>query len=137
MNAHIETSQRQIKTVKIKFSMKFTVFWDLANIPEEPVAPSALGFLGSEGFKSVDITQSNLPTEHHCVRLGVLRAVTMKTAVFWDVVACRLQPSAHAGSLLADFSNLTMEATPSSEMAVHTRSTWHHIPEDHILHNSM
>jgi hypothetical protein len=46
-----------------------------------------------------------------------------------------LQPPAHAGSSLADFSALKMEAARSSETSVHTRSTWRHIPEDGILHS--
>jgi hypothetical protein len=45
-----------------------------------------------------------------------------------------LQPPAHAGSSLADFSTLNMEAIRSSETSVHTRSTWCHIPENGILH---
>jgi hypothetical protein len=47
---------------------------------------------------------------------------------------CRLQPPAHAGSSLADFSTLKMEAIRSSETSVHTRSTRRHIPEDDIFH---
>jgi hypothetical protein len=46
----------------------------------------------------------------------------------------RLQPPAHAGSSLAGFSTLRMEAIRSSETSVHTRSTRRHIPEDGILH---
>jgi hypothetical protein len=46
--------------------------------------------------------------------------------------SCRLQPPAHAGSSLADFSTLKMEALCFSETSVHTRSTWRHIPEDGI-----
>jgi hypothetical protein len=42
---------------------------------------------------------------------------------------CRLQPPAHAGSSLADFSALKMEAIRSSETSVHTRSTRRHILE--------
>jgi hypothetical protein len=49
-------------------------------------------------------------------------------------IASRLQPPAHSGSSLVDFSTLKMEAIRSSEMSVHPRSTWHHIPEDGILH---
>jgi hypothetical protein len=45
-----------------------------------------------------------------------------------------LQPPAHAGSSLADFSTLKMEAIRSSETSVHTRSTRRHIPEGGILH---
>jgi hypothetical protein len=44
-----------------------------------------------------------------------------------------LQPPTHAGSSLADFSTLKMEAIRSSETSVHIRSTWHHISEDGIL----
>jgi hypothetical protein len=46
---------------------------------------------------------------------------------------CRLSP-AHAGSPLADFSILKMEAIRSSETSVDGRSTQCHIPEDDILH---
>jgi hypothetical protein len=46
-----------------------------------------------------------------------------------------LQPPGHAGSSLADFSTLKMEAIRSSETAVHTRSTRRHIPKDGILHS--
>jgi hypothetical protein len=45
------------------------------------------------------------------------------------------QPPAHAGSSLADFSTLKMEAIRSSETSFHTRSTRRHIPEDDILHS--
>jgi hypothetical protein len=45
------------------------------------------------------------------------------------------QSPAHAGSSLADFSTLKMEAIPSSETSVQsTRSTRRHNPEDGILH---
>jgi hypothetical protein len=81
----------------------------------------------------------------------------MKIVVFLDVTPCSLvgstkvsekpgasifmveadsvslQPPAHAGSSLADFSTLKMEAIRSSEMSVHARSTQSHIPEDGIL----
>jgi hypothetical protein len=48
---------------------------------------------------------------------------------------CRasLQQLAHAGSSLADFSILKMEAILSSETSVHIWSTRRHIPEDGIL----
>jgi hypothetical protein len=45
------------------------------------------------------------------------------------------QPPTHAGSSLADFSTLKMEAIRSSETSVYTRSTRRHIPEDGILHS--
>jgi hypothetical protein len=45
-----------------------------------------------------------------------------------------LQPPAHAGSSLADFSTLKMEPIRSSETSVYTRSTRLHIQEDGILH---
>jgi hypothetical protein len=64
----------------------------------------------------------------------------MKNTVFWDVgrkirqrgtsVSRWLQT---AGSSLADFSALKMEATRSSETAVHTRTTRSHISENGIL----
>jgi hypothetical protein len=47
-----------------------------------------------------------------------------------------MQPPAHAGSSLADFSTLKMKAIRSSETSVHTRSTWHHIPEAGVLHHA-
>jgi hypothetical protein len=40
----------------------------------------------------------------------------------------------HAGSPLADFSTLKMEAIPSSETSVDARSTQRYIQEDDILH---
>jgi hypothetical protein len=82
---------------------------------------------------------------------------TLKNAVFSDVAPCRscvnrrlggkyrfhlqgrkiseLQPPAHAGSSLADFSSLKMEAIFFSETWVHTRSTRRYISEDGILHS--
>jgi hypothetical protein len=46
-----------------------------------------------------------------------------------------MQPHAHAGSSLTDFSTMKMEAIFSSETSVQTISTRPHIPEDHILHS--
>jgi hypothetical protein len=87
----------------------------------------------------------------YLVRFEAFTAVTMKNAVFLDVALCtscvnrrfrgtyrlhhqaRLQPPAHAGSSLADFSSLKMEAIRSSETSVYTRSTRRHIPENGIL----
>jgi hypothetical protein len=46
-----------------------------------------------------------------------------------------IEAPAHAGSSLADFSTLKMEAIRSTETSVHTRSTRRHIPEDGILHS--
>jgi hypothetical protein len=76
----------------------------------------------------------------------------MKNAVFLDVAPCSscvnrcldgtyrhhlqgrsLQPPAQAGSSLADFSTLKMEAIRSSETSVHTRATRRHISEDGIF----
>jgi hypothetical protein len=48
---------------------------------------------------------------------------------------CSLQPPAQAGSSLADFSTLKMEAIRSSERSVHTSSTHPHITKDGILHS--
>jgi hypothetical protein len=47
------------------------------------------------------------------------------------------QPSGHAGSWLADFSTLKIEAIHSSETSVHTRCTRRHIQEDDILHSDL
>jgi hypothetical protein len=68
------------------------------------------------------------------VRFEVFTAVTMKNAVFWDVPPCRscVAPD-HAGSSLADFSILKMDAIRSSETSVDTTSTRRHIPEDDIF----
>jgi hypothetical protein len=59
----------------------------------------------------------------------------MKNVVFWDVAPYRscLQPPAHAGSSIADFSALKMEAIRSSEKSVHTRSTRSNFPEEDSL----
>jgi hypothetical protein len=46
-----------------------------------------------------------------------------------------LQPPAHAGSSLADFSTLKYEAIRSFETSIHTSSTRRYIPEDGILHS--
>jgi hypothetical protein len=46
-----------------------------------------------------------------------------------------MQPPAHAGSSLADFSIVKMEAIRFFETSVHTRPTRRHIPEDGILQN--
>jgi hypothetical protein len=46
-----------------------------------------------------------------------------------------LQPPAHAGSPLADFSTLKMEAICYSETSANITSTQRHIPEDDILHS--
>jgi hypothetical protein len=45
-----------------------------------------------------------------------------------------LLATAHARSLLTDFSTLKMDTIHSSYTSVHRRSTWRHIPEDGILH---
>jgi hypothetical protein len=45
-----------------------------------------------------------------------------------------LHPPADAGSPLANFSTMKMEAIRSSETSVNSRSTQSHTPEDDILH---
>jgi hypothetical protein len=45
------------------------------------------------------------------------------------------ESAAHAGSSLADFSTLKMEAISSPETSVYTISTRRQIPEDDILHS--
>jgi hypothetical protein len=64
--------------------------------------------------------------------------VSMKNVVFWDVALCRscLQPPVQAGSSLADFSTLKIEAIRSSVTSVNARSSQRHIPEDDILHHT-
>jgi hypothetical protein len=54
--------------------------------------------------------------------------------VLWTDVSEQLQPPAQAGSSLADFYLLKIEAIRSSETSVHTISTRLHIQEDGILH---
>jgi hypothetical protein len=81
----------------------------------------------------------NLPGDkermaHKADNLTAICEPIVKSAVFWDVILCE-QPSAQAGSSLADFFTLKMEGIRSSETSVHTKSTWRHIPEDGILHN--
>jgi hypothetical protein len=46
-----------------------------------------------------------------------------------------MQPPAHAGSSLADFSTLKMEVIRYYETSVYTRYTRRHIPENGILHS--
>jgi hypothetical protein len=46
----------------------------------------------------------------------------------WSCDMYRLQPPVQAGSSLADFYTLKMEAIRSSETPVHTRFTRRHIP---------
>jgi hypothetical protein len=116
------------------------------------VRRSGVNFYTISGGCSV----TNMKT-HDLINFEVLTAVTMKNAVFWDVAPCRscvnrrfggtyhlllqgrkirsLQPPAHAGSSLADFSTLKMEAIISSETSFHTRSTRRHIAEESILHD--
>jgi hypothetical protein len=48
-----------------------------------------------------------------------------------------MQPPAHAGSSLADFSTLKMEVIRSSETSVHTGSTRLHILQYDILHSHL
>jgi hypothetical protein len=57
--------------------------------------------------------------------------INLKNVVF----QLSLQPPAQAGSSLADFSTLKMEAIRSSETLIHTRSTRRHIQQNDILHS--
>jgi hypothetical protein len=100
----------------------------------------------------------------YLVGFEVFKAVTMKNAVLWGVAPCRsdrlnrsfggsyrihlqgkkiqreqvaaeLLLPAHAGSSLADFSTLKMEAIRSSETSVQSiTSTRRHTPKYGILH---
>jgi hypothetical protein len=67
-----------------------------------------------------------------CSFLPLLRLISVREN---HVRMSGVQPPAHAGSSLADFSTLKMEAIRSSETSVDTRSTRRHIPEDGILHS--
>jgi hypothetical protein len=61
----------------------------------------------------------------------------MKIEGFEVFTAVTMQLPAHAGSSLADFSTLKMEAIRSSEASVQsTTSTRRHTPEDGILHEN-
>jgi hypothetical protein len=65
----------------------------------------------------------------------------MTNAVFWDMMPCgsykkclrsllRLVVTANVVPSSPILVTLVMEATPSSEISVLTRATWHNIPED-------
>jgi hypothetical protein len=68
-------------------------------------------------------------------------AVTMKNAVFWDVMPCGSCKNRPFGLLVT--ANVVprslvlvtemMEALSSSKIWALTRATWHNIPEDSIL----
>jgi hypothetical protein len=60
-------------------------------------------------------------------------SVFIKLFFFW--LALSLRPPAQTGSSIADFSTLKIETMPSSEMSVHTKIIWRHIPEIDILHS--
>jgi hypothetical protein len=73
--------------------------------------------------------QANVVLYMHSEKCNNCKTIkVLKNAVFWDVA-----PPAHAGSSLADFSTLKMEAIRSSETSVHTKSSRRQIPEDGIL----
>jgi hypothetical protein len=112
-------------------TMKNAVFWDVA-----PCSSCVNRRFG--GTELSNVSMSNLPIEEHYVRFEVFTAMTMKNAVVWDVVPCSscVNRPAHAGSSLADFSTMKMEAIRSSEPSVHTRTARRHIPENGILHGS-
>jgi hypothetical protein len=57
------------------------------------------------------------------------------TDVSEERIVSSLQPPAHVGSSLADFSTLKMKAMGTSETSVYTRTTRRHIPEDDILNS--
>jgi hypothetical protein len=60
---------------------------------------------------------------HNCVHLSCDLTAYSKSSVLKVTSSRPLQPSADAGSLLADFSTLKVEVIRSSETSVHTRST--------------
>jgi hypothetical protein len=63
----------------------------------------------------------------------VNRWKTVELVVRFQVLTAVIQPPADAGSSLADFSTLKMDAIRSSETSVHTRTTTRHVPENGIL----
>jgi hypothetical protein len=157
---------------KLLLALKSLVFWDITTRGLLKVNHIASIFRVEEEAKLCLLPASRLylawlilplrwwrhvPPKHDWflkedARFEVFTAVTMKNAVFWDVALCSssvkrcLQPPAHAGSSLADFSTLKMEAIRSSETSVHRRTakpikrhfkgtTGRYIPEDRIPHN--
>jgi hypothetical protein len=81
-------------------------------------------------WRRVDLVWTDVSEEHICFHLQDRKIRERGTSVSrW------LQSAAYAGSSLADFPTLKMEAITSSETSVHTRSTRLHIPEDGILQN--
>jgi hypothetical protein len=89
-------------------------------------------------FFSLIISYLNLSNfEEFYVRFEVFAAVTMKNAVFWDVVACRFCVNRRFGGtyrLNLQGRKIRERGTSVSRwlQSVHTRSTRHHIPEDGI-----
>jgi hypothetical protein len=69
-------------------------------------------------------------------RFEVFTAVTVNnmSSEMWRRVD--LQPPAHAGSYIADFSILKMEVIRFFETWFYTRSTWRHIPEDDLIQDT-
>jgi hypothetical protein len=141
-----ECEQKQLFTVKSKF-----VFREWG----KPQKTSARIWDISAETRNRHLP-NKIERRHHLSQL--LRPLPfLKNAVFWGVAPCRcgrlnrrfegsyrlhlqgrktvLQLPAHAGSSLADFSTLKMEAIRSFETSVQsTTSTRHHTPEDGILH---
>jgi hypothetical protein len=70
----------------------------------------------------VDIVWTDVSEEHITSILTVEKSASEE-----------LQPLAHAGNSLADFSTVKMEVIRFSVTSIHTRSTRCHIPQDGIL----
>jgi hypothetical protein len=83
-------------------------------------------------WRRVDLVWTDISEERIASIFRVEKSASEDPA--WAGVS-KLQPPDHAGSPLADFYTLKMEAIRSSETSVHTRSTRRHIPEDGILHS--
>jgi hypothetical protein len=95
-------------------------------------------------WRHIDLVWTHVSEEHiaSIFRVEKSRARNQREQVAADLATRRcfywwlsLQPPVHAGSSLADFSTLKIEARCSSETSVHTRSSRRHIPEDGILHS--
>jgi hypothetical protein len=83
-------------------------------------------------WRHVDLVWTDVPEEYIAFIFRVEKSASEEPA---SAGGYRLQPPAHAGSSLSDFSTLKMEAIRSSETSIHKKFTQRHISEDDILHS--
>jgi hypothetical protein len=81
------------------------------------------------------IPEDNILHSHRCESLKSYIVFLYGEATHRHIRRLETLQTSHAGSSLADFSTLKMEAIRSSETLANTRSTQCHIPEDDILHS--